>query len=149
MRQSVPMKMIAKITGSMKRVVSLPQSTFLAKRLYEALGLRIYGITILLLSGCIAPSTFEIIPAQAYDGELFVVCGLNPRGDNYLSLRACGSTRCAEIMRLGPDTPLRSWEPWDEGGWRHVDVLPYLDAVHGGNYVSGWVFQKYICPVRY
>ncbi|WP_146006492.1 hypothetical protein [Cohaesibacter celericrescens] len=87
-------------------------------------------------------------PAFSYDGQEYVVCRLNPNGDNYLSLRTCGSTRCREIMRLGPNTPLRSWEPYGQSGWRQVDVLPYLDA-RGGNYTSGWVFERYICEVRY
>ncbi|WP_316858770.1 hypothetical protein [uncultured Cohaesibacter sp.] len=87
--------------------------------------------------------------AQAYSGELYFVCGLNPHGDNFLSLRTCGSTRCAEIMRLGPDTPLLSWEPYGTNGWRQVDVLPYPTAPQGGNYPSGWVFERYICPDRY
>nr|WP_321454576.1 hypothetical protein [uncultured Cohaesibacter sp.] len=94
-------------------------------------------------------SCMMIAPSRSYDGEIFVVCGLNPRGDNFLSLRTCGSTRCQEIMRLGPETPLRSWEPYGNRGWRQVDVLPYIEAPHGGNYPTGWVFERYICPVRY
>ncbi len=90
-----------------------------------------------------------IAPAEAYDGQIYRVCGLNPYGDNFLSLRTCGSTRCREIMRLGPGTVLRSWEPWGTRGWRQVDVIPHINASHRGNYQSGWVFQKYICEVRF
>ena len=88
-------------------------------------------------------------PSAAYDGQIYQVCGLNPYGDNFLSLRTCGSTRCAEIMRLGPGTILRSWEPWGTRGWRQVDVIPNPDAPHGGGYPSGWVYEKYICEIRY
>lgn len=90
-----------------------------------------------------------VTPAQAYDGQIYRVCGLNPYGDNYLSLRTCGSTRCREIMRLGPGTALRSWEPWGTRGWRQVDVIPHINAPHMGNYQTGWVFEKYICEVRF
>ena len=102
-----------------------------------------------LLIGFLAATGLMSSPALSYDGELFVVCGLNPYGDNFLSLRSCGSTRCQEILRLGPDTPLRTWEPFSDRGWRQVDVLPYLEAPHGGDYPTGWVFEKYICPIRY
>ena len=107
---------------------------------------RLAVATIVLALASLA--TPALVPAQAYDGEIFVVCGLNPYGDNYLSLRTCGSTRCREIMRLDPDTPLRTWEPYGDRGWRQVDVLPYIDAPYG-NYPSGWVYQKYICRVNY
>jgi hypothetical protein len=56
--------------------------------------------------------------AQAYSGEVFVVCRLNPAGDNYLSLRTCGSTKCREIRRLGPGTYLDSMEPYAVRRWR-------------------------------
>lgn len=103
---------------------------------------------ILGLSAILLPLASSL-PAGAYDGQVYRVCGLNPNGDNYLSLRTCGSTKCREILRLGPGTPLRSWEPWGTRGWRQVDVLPHIDAAHGGNYASGWVFEKYICEIRY
>ncbi|SFN91031.1 hypothetical protein SAMN04488056_102372 [Cohaesibacter marisflavi] len=108
-----------------------------------------HRLALALFSCFLAMGGLLATPAQSYDGELFVVCGLNPYGDNFLSLRTCGSTRCTEIMRLGPDTPLRTWEPYGERGWRQVDVLPYLDAPHSGRYPAGWVFERYICPVRY
>ncbi|SNY91775.1 hypothetical protein SAMN04515647_2017 [Cohaesibacter sp. ES.047] len=94
-------------------------------------------------------SSFTVSRALAYSGELYRVCGLNPYGDNYLSLRTCGSTRCREIARLGPGTPLRSFEPVGMHGWREVEVLPSLDAPYVGGYQIGWVFEKYICTVRY
>lgn len=61
--------------------------------------------------------------AQAYSGETFVTCHLNPEGDNYLSLRACGSSKCDEIMRLGPGAFLTTLEPVGTKGWREVIVM--------------------------
>ena len=87
--------------------------------------------------------------AWAYSGENYIVCRLNPRGDNFLSLRSCGASRCQEIMRLGPDTPLRSLEPFGTRGWREVQVLPSLDAPEMGGYQTGWVFEKFICNAQY
>ena len=101
-----------------------------------------------IVLGSVGLALALIGPAQAYDGEEYVVCRLNPYGDNYLSLRTCGSTKCRAVRRLGPNTPLRSWNPSGVRGWRKVDVLPYLGAPHR-NYLSGWVYQKYICRVRY
>ncbi len=84
--------------------------------------------------------------AIAYSGEDFIVCRLNPQGDNYLSLRTCGSSKCDEIMRLGPGSWLLSSEPFAENGWRHVIVRA---SEHDENYSgpSGWVFARYICQV--
>ena len=86
------------------------------------------------------------IPAYGYSGEDFYVCRLNPAGDNYLSLRTCGSTKCREILRMGPDMMLTSMEPYSENGWREVIVRGYAqDDTHAG--MVGWVFEKYICPM--
>lgn len=86
--------------------------------------------------------------ALAYSGEYFVTCNLDPYDDNFLALRACGSTRCPEIARLGPDTFMISTEPYGERGWREVIVLRNLqDQSYSGP--RGWVYSKYICPVRH
>ncbi|PLX35608.1 MAG: hypothetical protein C0605_09235 [Hyphomicrobiales bacterium] len=80
--------------------------------------------------------------AQAYSGEVLRVCGLDPYGDNFLSLRSCGSSRCREIGRLGPGTQVLTLEPY--GRWREV----LLQAYRGDNNFSGgrgWVFGKYLC----
>jgi len=87
-------------------------------------------------------------PAQAYSGEDFFVCHLNPYGDNFLSLRTCGSSRCREIMRLGPGTSLSTLEPYTVKGWRQVIVrrAPNDESYSGP---SGWVYSKYICRTGY
>ena len=86
--------------------------------------------------------------ALAYSGEDFVVCRLNPAGDNYLSLRTCGSTKCHEKRRLGPGTFLISLEPYAVKRWREVIVKRHAqDESYSGP--SGWVYSKYICKIQY
>ena len=103
-----------------------------------------------ILASCILALTMAgaAAPAQAYSGEVFVVCHLNPYGDNFLSLRSCGSSRCREIMRLGPGTVLDTMEPYTVRGWRQVIVRlsPNDDSYSGP---KGWVYSKYICPTGY
>ncbi len=85
-------------------------------------------------------------PLMAYSGEDYIVCKLNPSGDNYLSLRLCGSTRCTVIMRLGPDYMLTSLEPYGKNGWRKVITRGYAQD-NTGSGIKGWVYEKYICPM--
>ncbi|MHA1563953.1 MAG: hypothetical protein ACTSX7_01460 [Alphaproteobacteria bacterium] len=85
-------------------------------------------------------------PLLAYSGEDYYVCKLNPKGDNYLSLRSCGSTKCTVIMRLGPDYILTSLEPYNENGWREVVTRGYAQDDTGSG-TTGWVHEKYICPM--
>ncbi len=79
--------------------------------------------------------------AQAYDGEFFRVCRLNPRGDNYLSLRTCPSVRCREIFRMGPGTYVRSIYPEPRRGWWEIEIMPR----QRGAGLTGWAFGRYLC----
>ena len=79
--------------------------------------------------------------ALAWDGEWFRVCRLNPYGDNYLSLRACPSTRCREIFRMGPGTRLAALGPDDVRGWRKVEIEPG----QRGAGLRGWAYGRYLC----
>ncbi|WP_438990762.1 hypothetical protein [Lentibacter sp.] len=84
--------------------------------------------------------------AEAYDGEQFVVCKLNPQGDNFLALRRCGSSSCTMIRKLGPETFVVTLEPDATKGWREVIVQEHAqDWSYEG--VKGWVYEKYICRV--
>ncbi|MEP2580872.1 MAG: caspase family protein [Roseibium sp.] len=65
--------------------------------------------------------------AQAY------VTGLNPQGDNYLSLRTGPGSRYREIARLGPNTPLTI--VGRQRSWLNV-------AIADGR--IGWAYSKYI-----
>ena len=86
--------------------------------------------------------------AVAYSGENYVVCNLNPDGDNFLALRTCGSSKCAMTQKLAPDTFLLTMNPTAEEHWREVIVLKGLqDDSYSGP--SGWVYDKYICAVNY
>ncbi len=86
-------------------------------------------------------------PLIAYSGEDYSVCKLNSKGENYLSLRLCGSTKCTVIMRLGPGYMLTSLEPNGENGWREVVTRGYAQDDTGSG-IKGWVHEKYICPVN-
>jgi hypothetical protein len=84
----------------------------------------------------------------AYSGENYVVCNLNPNGDNFLALRTCGSSKCRMTHKLPPNTFLLSMEPYAENRWREVIILNGLqDDSYSGP--SGWVYDKYICEIRY
>ena len=100
-----------------------------------------------LLASALAVSLVTTGTALAYSGEIYVTCGLDPQGDNFLALRRCGSTRCDMAHRLGPGTYLLSFEPWGTNGWREVSILnsPDEQDIAGP---TGWVFERHICPVR-
>jgi len=104
-----------------------------------------------MLKACAAATVAIAITAPvlwAYSGENYVVCKLNPNGDNFLALRTCGSTKCTMTHKLPPNTFLLSMEPYVENHWREVIVLTGLqdDSFSGP---SGWVYDKYICEINY
>ena len=68
--------------------------------------------------------------AQAY------VTGLNPRGDNFLSLRTGPGSRYQEIARMGPNTPLTILGR--QGSWLNVRLTDGR---------SGWAYSKYVASV--
>ena len=87
-------------------------------------------------------------PALAYDGEQYVVCKLNPEGENFLALRACASTSCEILQKLTPGTFVITMEPESADNWREVIVQRGIDdwTYSGPN---GWVYDRYICEVSY
>ena len=87
-------------------------------------------------------------PALAYDGEQYVVCKLNPEGENFLALRACAATSCEILRKLAPGTFVITMEPESADNWREVIVQRGIDdwTYFGPN---GWVYDKYICEVSY
>jgi len=68
--------------------------------------------------------------AQAY------VSGLNPRGDNYLSLRTGPGSRYQEIARMGPNTLLTVLGR--QGSWMNV-------SMRDGR--RGWAYSRYIASM--
>lgn len=86
--------------------------------------------------------------SNAYSGEQYVVCKLDPNGDNFLALRTCGSSKCSMMAKLGPGTFLMSTDPTSENGWRQVIVQRNMqDESYSGP--MGWVYDRYICEVGY
>lgn len=61
------------------------------------------------------------------------VGGLDPNGDNYLSLRSGPGSKHDEIRRMGPDTVVTIIER--RGGWRRVQLEDGTE---------GWAFGTYI-----
>ena len=86
--------------------------------------------------------------AQAYSGEQYVTCNLNPKGDNWVALRAAPDSNSRRVMKLGPATFLITYEPTARGKWREVTVQKDMqDWSHSGP--NGWVHTDYICEVRH
>lgn len=101
--------------------------------------LKCAAVSVLFLNG--------ISPSFAYSGEVYVVCKLNPSGDNYLSLRECGSSKCKEITRLHPGTFVETWNP-ERTSWRQVSVMRSIQDEHPVDTHSGYVYSKYICEIN-
>lgn len=84
------------------------------------------------------------------------VTGLNPRGDNFLSLRSRPSGKAGELMRLRPGQQVWVCEETPEG-WTGVLVAPAdgdLDCgvgtpiasrqAYSGQCQSGWVASRFL-----
>lgn len=86
------------------------------------------------------------VAANAYSGEVYRVCGLDPYGDNFLAFRSCGSTKCRMKRKLDPGKYVMSLEPYEENGWRAVILMRNRhDESYEGP--TGWVYGRYLCPV--
>ena len=82
--------------------------------------------------------------------------GLNPRGDNFVSVRAAPTVRARELDRLGPG---RVWICEEVSGWAGIvygprgstgcnveSPLPRVRA-YRGPCRSGWVSSRYVTPI--
>ena len=76
---------------------------------------------------------FALLLAPVLPAHADYVSGLNPRGDNYLSLRNGPGGGFGEILRMGPDTVVTVLER--RGDWRRV-------RLEDGT--TGWAFGRYI-----
>ena len=83
-------------------------------------------------------------PVLAYDGEVYTVCKLDPKGDNYLSLRSCPSSKCPEKLRLRPGQFVLTIDPSPERGWRAVFVMKGINDDRAYEGPQGFVANKYI-----
>ena len=68
-------------------------------------------------------------------GAIYHVTGLDPWGDNYLSLRSGPATRFREIRRLGSGTIVTLLDR--RGSWRYVRL---------SNGRQGWAHGRYLAP---
>lgn len=84
--------------------------------------------------------------AQAYDGELYVTCHLDPAGDNWVALKAAPNISSQRLMKLGPETFLVTTDPYPQGKWRQVIVQRSMQSWDYSGPV-GWVYTDYICYV--
>ena len=87
------------------------------------------------------------------------VSGLNPRGDNFLSVRAAPGARAAELDRLGPGRRIWLCEVeivpgwtgivYGPGGSRNCNVESPVQRprAYRGPCRSGWVSNRYIRPI--
>jgi len=89
----------------------------------------------------------SVAPVLAYSGEVYTVCKLDPKGENYLSLRSCASSDCTEKLRLRPGKFVWSEEPFSERGWRAVIVMRDINDEYPVDRPRGYVFDKFICRV--
>lgn len=86
----------------------------------------------------------------------FTVTGLNPRGDNYLSLRAAPSTKAREMARLRPGQVVWACDETADGNWTGVLVAPGDDIDCGvgspvarrqpyrGPCQAGWASSRFL-----
>ncbi|MCP5396089.1 MAG: SH3 domain-containing protein [Sphingomonadaceae bacterium] len=92
-------------------------------------------------------------------GGVGVVAGLNPRGDNFLSVRSSPSTSGRELFRLKTGHPVNLCDVSEDGKWLGVVFQPAEDEQDFGNCgvgtplprqpysgpcQQGWVSGRYI-----
>jgi len=83
--------------------------------------------------------------------------GLNPRGDNFVSVRAAPTTAGRELDRLGPGRKV--WICEEVGGWAGIVYGPRASTgcnvespiprvrAYRGPCRSGWVSSRYVTPI--
>jgi hypothetical protein len=83
--------------------------------------------------------------------------GLNPRGDNFVSVRAAPTTAGRELDRLGPGRKV--WICEEAGGWAGIVYGPRASTgcnverplprvrAYRGPCRSGWVSSRYVTPI--
>lgn len=87
----------------------------------------------------------------------FTVSGLNPRGDNYLSLRAAPYPGARELGRLKSGQVVWGCDETGDGNWTGVLVAPSANSIdcgvgspiaqrqaYRGPCRSGWVSSRYL-----
>lgn len=77
--------------------------------------------------------------ASAYSADVFAVCKLNPKGDNFLALRAGPGSKHKMLAKLTTGTKVMDWDRL--GKW-------YKVSVGGPNGREGWVYADYLCLIE-
>ena len=90
----------------------------------------------------------------------YAVSGLNPRGDNFLSLRSAPAATARELARLRPGQVVWGCDASRDGAWKGVLVAPSRDNVdcgvgtpiaerraYHGPCTSGWVARRFLTPL--
>ena len=85
---------------------------------------------------------FSAIHANAYSGDHYRVCKLDPRGDNFLALRKGPTAQSEMLMKLPPHYDVEVRGPRENGRW-----FPIATVDAGGNFIYGYVIDTYVCPV--
>lgn len=78
-------------------------------------------------------------PSFAYAPDVFEVCGLNPKGDNFLALREGPGPSYRMLLKLEPRTVVVDWDR--KGDW-------YLVTDAEATRFEGWVYAKYLCLIE-
>jgi hypothetical protein len=85
------------------------------------------------------------------------ISGLNPRGDNFVSVRAAPTVRARELDRLGPGRKV--WICEEVSGWAGIVYGPRASTTcnvespvrrvraYRGPCRSGWVASRYVTPI--
>jgi hypothetical protein len=117
-------------------------------------------VALLAGAGPAGPSRPVMVGGTAdYDAcpSTFTVTGLNPRGDNFLSLRSAPSADARELARLKPGQVVWACDETGDGNWTGVLVSPDHDNVdcgvgtpiarrqpYRGPCKAGWAASRYL-----
>jgi hypothetical protein len=85
-------------------------------------------------------------PASAVSGQAYLVCNLNPNGDNFLALREGPSSSHRMLMTLGPGSIVEA-RGTQEGKWLSVVVEHANDQTFLRDLPAGYVYTDYLCPI--
>lgn len=75
-----------------------------------------------------------LLVAGSWPAQADYVGGLNPQGDNYLSLRTGPGTGYREILRMGPNTIVTVLE--SQGSWRRIELEDGTEGWASGRYIK-------------
>jgi hypothetical protein len=94
-------------------------------------------------------------------GSIGQVTGLNPRGDNYLSVRARPDAGASELDRLGPGREIWLCDAAQDARWLGVLYMPGADGagdcgvgspvaavrIYRGGCSAGWISADYVIVI--